>query len=70
MKDNQMIEQLTERAVTAKTLFFGALGSSTSLAWLFASLKAATVLFQCIAALAAAVAGCLTVFYMIKKRKD
>jgi hypothetical protein len=49
-----------------KVALFGALGSTSTAGWLTASIKAATELFQCVAALMAAVAGCLTVYYMLK----
>jgi hypothetical protein len=72
MKDEKMIQQITERAHAVKMFFFGAIGSTTTGAWLIASMKAATVFCQFIAALAAAVAGCLTVYYMIRghQRRD
>lgn len=67
-----MIEQIAERARVFKVVCLGAIGSTTTGAWLVASMKAATVFFQCVAAFAAAVAGCLTVYYMVKshRRRD
>jgi hypothetical protein len=62
MKDSEMFEYLTDRAIAGK----GVLGFITTTSGIIASLKAATVFFQCVAALCAAIAGVITVYVMLK----
>lgn len=57
---------MIEQTSPFKIAFFGAIGSTSTAGWLMASIKAATEVFQCVAAFMAAVAGVLTVYYMIK----
>jgi hypothetical protein len=62
MKDVEMLEQITDRAIAGK----GLLGFVSTAGGIIASLKAATVLFQFVAALCAAIAGVVTLYVMFK----
>jgi hypothetical protein len=66
MRDEAMIEQITDRAIATK----GLLGFIWTAAGIVASLKAATVLFQFVAAFCAALAGVITVYVMVKNLRN
>lgn len=64
MKEDQMLESISEKAVAMRGLL-GAVFTSTGLV---ASLKAATVFFQFVSAMCAAIVGVITLAYVLKKQ--